>query len=257
MEQRRLLIADPSEEFRNSLADAMAGAFQVRLCGDGRQAQTLLRDFRPDILVLDLMLPGYDGISLLQWALERDFHPMVLATTRFFGDYVLETLERMNVGYVMVKPCDLSAVVRRVGDLSARIQPRPDVRPDPRNQTSGLLLSLGVPTKLRGYSYLREAILLMMADSSMSITKELYPEVAKICGCAPAHVERSIRSAVAAAWEHRNESVWRVYFAPDENGQILRPSNGAFISRLAESLAAQFSGEVRESEITQKVAGNP
>lgn len=244
MQLRRMLIVDPSEEFRNSLADALRGAYQIRLCGDGIQAQALLREFSPDILVLDLVLPGYDGLSLLQWALERDIRPMVLATTRFFGDYVLESLERMGVGYVMVKPCDLGAVVRRIGDMSSRIQPREVAHPDPRNQTSGLLLALGVPTKLRGYAYLREAILLMMCDPTQSITKELYPEVARLCGCAPSHVERSIRSAVAAAWERRDDQLWRLYFQPDENGQILRPSNGAFITRLADSLAAQFAGEL-------------
>ena len=253
MDKRKLLIADASEEFRSALADALRGAYQIRLCAEGIQARQQLREFRPDILVLDLMLPGYDGISLLQWALEHDLHPMVLATTRFFGDYVVESLERMNVGYVMVKPCDLSAAVQRIGDLSARLRPRPDVRPDPRNQTSSLLLTLGVPTKLRGYAYLREAVLLMMRDSTQSITKELYPEVARICGCAPAHVERSIRSAVAAAWEHRDENIWRLYFPANEEGKILRPSNGTFISRLADSLAGRFREENELLETVQKV----
>ncbi len=253
MDKRKLLIADSSEEFRVALADALRGAYQIRLCADGRQAQQLLREFKPDILVLDLMLPGYDGISLLQWALEQELHPMVLATTRFFGDYVVESLERMNVGYVMVKPCDLVAAVHRISDLSARLRPRPDVRPDPRNQASGLLRTLGVPTKLRGYIYLREAVLLMMSDCTQSITKELYPEVARICGCAPAHVERSIRSAVAAAWEHRDERVWSLYFQPDENGAILRPSNGTFITRLADSLANCFPEVVYQPETVQKV----
>jgi len=242
MEKRKLLIAEGSEDFRLALADALRGAYRICLCQDGIQTRDQLREFRPDILVLDLMLPGMDGLSLLQWAADAEICPMVLATTRFINDYVLETVSRLGVGYVMVKPCDLGATVARIGDLSTRIRTAVVTRPDPRSQVSNLLLALGVPTKLRGYGYLREAVLLAARDPSQSITKILYPEVARICSCAPAHVERSIRSAIAAAWEHRDESLWRMYFLPDENGMIPKPTNGTFITRLADSLNCQFGG---------------
>lgn len=243
MDKLKLLIADGTEDFRLALADALRSTYHIRQCGDGNQARELLRSFKPDVLVLDMMLPGYDGISLLQWAVSMDIRPMVLTTSRFYNDYVMESLSSLGVGYVMVKPCDLSATVSRIGDLSARIRPSVITRPDPRNQVSNLLLVLGVPTKLRGYAYLREAILLMSSDPTQSITKVLYPEVARLCGCAPMHVERSIRSAITAAWTRRDDQLWRLYFAPDENGSIQRPTNGAFLTRMAESVRSQFRDE--------------
>ena len=236
MSKLKLLIAEGTEDFRLALADALRGAYQIRQCADGTQAQELMHSFRPDVMLLDLMLPGLDGISLLQWADDIQIRPMVLATTRFVNDYVLESASRFGVGYVMVKPCDIRATIARLGDLSSRIGTPVTVRPDPESHVSNLLLALGVPTKLRGFTYLREAILRMEKNPTQSITKELYPEVAQYCLCEPMHVERSIRSAVHAAWKHRDEQLWRLYFALDETGSIPRPTNGSFIIRLATGL---------------------
>ena len=236
MDKLKLLIADGTEDFRVALANILRGAYQVRCCADGIRARELLQEFSPDVLVLDLMLPGLDGISLLQWAAEWDIRPMVLATSRFVNDYVAGEMSRMGVGYLMLKPCDLSATVARVSDLGQRLRPVLVTAPEPSSQASNLLLTLGVPTKLRGYAYLREAVLLMAENPSQSLTKVLYPEIARRCGCAAMHVERGIRSAVAAAWSTRDESIWRLYFQPDASGTIPRPTNAAFISRLADSI---------------------
>lgn len=236
MEMLKLLIADGTEEFSQALCNALRGAYYVRTCADGREALELLRAYSPDVLVLDLMLPGLDGISLLQQAAEEGLCPMVLATSRFINDYVLEAVERVGVGYLMMKPCDVHATAARISDLSRRIRQPVLSKPDPRTQVSNLLLALGVPTKLRGYAYLREAILLMAASPGQSITKELYPAVGELCASTAMHVERSIRSAVSAAWEHRDPRLWNIYFPPDGSGCEMKPTNAAFISRLANGL---------------------
>lgn len=238
MQKRKLLIAEESEELRSALADLFRGSCQVRCCADGNTAQRELLEFRPDVLVLDLMLPGYDGISLLQWSAEQGIRPMVLAITRFCSDYVAESAQRLGVGYLMLKPCSLSALAARVADLNQRIRTVPEMSADEGSRVSSLLLTLGIPPKLRGFAYLKEAVVLYQEDPLQSVTKLLYPEVAKRCGCAPMHVERSIRSAIEAGWKRRDDRVWRLYFQPDREGRIPRPSNGDFISRLADSLGS-------------------
>lgn len=242
MEMLKLLIADGTEDFRQALADALRGAYYVRTCSDGREALEQLRSYGPDVLVLDLMLPGLDGISLLQQAAAAGMCPMVLATSRFINDYVLEAVERMGVGYLMLKPCDVNATVARIADLSGRIRQPLLSRPDQKSQVSNLLLALGIPTKLRGYAYLREAVLLMAARPGQSITKELYPTVGELCGTTAMHVERSVRSAITAAWERRDERLWGLYFPPDSAGNLARPTNAAFISRLADGLLRDRNG---------------
>jgi DNA-binding response OmpR family regulator len=236
MEMLKLLIADGTEEFSQALCDALRGAYYVRACADGCEALELLRTYSPDVLVLDLMLPGLDGISLLQQATAAGICPMVLATSRFLNDYVLEAADRMGVGYLMRKPCDVHATVARIADLSRHIRQPIPAKPDTRTRVSNLLLALGVPTKLRGYAYLREAILLMASNPGQSITKELYPAVGELCNSTAMHVERSARSAIAAAWEHRDINLWNLYFPPNGRGCESKPTNAAFISRLANGL---------------------
>lgn len=244
MEKLKMLIADGSEEFGDALADMVRGAYILRRSREGRETMEVISAFRPDILVLDLMLPGLDGISILRQTAAAGLQPMVLATSRYVSDYVVEAVTQLGVGYLMRKPCDVRATVARIGDLSQRLKQPLFTRPDPRTAVSNLLLTLGVPTKLRGYSYLREAVLERMRDPAQSVTKELYPTVAALCCATPVQVERSIRSAIAAAWTRRDEQLWRLYFQPDPNGQMPRPTNAAFISRLADSIAlAMGAGE--------------
>ena len=175
MQKRKLLIAEESEELRTALADLFRGSCQVHCCADGSTAQRELLEFRPDVLVLDLMLPGYDGISLLQWSAEQGIRPMVLAITRFCSDYVAESAQRLGVGYLMLKPCSLSALAARVADMNQRIRTASEPPTDPGSRISSLLLTLGVPPKLRGFMYLKEAVVLYREDPLQSVTKVLYP----------------------------------------------------------------------------------
>ena len=236
MDTLKLLIADDNEEFRQALSDALQDLYYIRTCRTGKEALALLRSFSPDVLVLNLMLPEMDGISLLENAVKSGIRPMVLATTSLDNDYVVESASRLGVQYLMRRPCDVPSTVVRIRDLSRRLELPLLSRPDPMSQVSNLLLSLGVPTRLNGYALVREAILIMARNPDYAITKELYPAVAEICGCASVHVERSIRSAISAAWEVRDETVWKLYFPPDGAGKIPRPTNGAFILRMASCL---------------------
>lgn len=238
MKMLKLLIADTGEEFRQALAENLQGTYIVRASRDGKRTLEVMREFQPDILVLDLMMPGLDGISLLQEAAEEGMQPMVLATTSFFNDYVLQSVERLGVGYVMVKPCDIKATVMRIADLTEHIAAPVLTQPDPRTVVTNLLLSLSVPTKLKGFACLREAILEAMRDPGQPVTKELYPAVAKRCDGNAVQVEHLIRSAILAGWKRRDEKIWRLYFRPNQAGELERPTNAAFISCIANRLAA-------------------
>ena len=237
MQMLKLLIADGTEEFRLALAEQLAGSFVIRCCHQGKQALEMIGSFRPDVLVLDLMMPELDGISLLQQLAERNAMPVVLATSRFTNDYVLEAATRYGVAYLMSKPCDIRATAARVRDLSTRMKPAPLARPDNKTIVRNVLLSLSVPPKLRGYGYLLEAILELMENPGQMVTKELYPTVGRRCYASKEQVERSIRSAIAAAYKIRNEQVWRQYFDVSGDGVLSRPTNGGFITTLATRLA--------------------
>ena len=143
MEMLKLLIADGTEEFRLALTEQLAGSFVIRCCHQGKQALEMIGSFRPDVLVLDLMLPGLDGISLLQAVEELGLKPMVLAMTRFVSPYVMEAMDRFGVGYLMIKPCDVNATLARIRDLSRRHSSPALPAPDIRTTVSNVLLHLG------------------------------------------------------------------------------------------------------------------
>ena len=243
MEKRKLLLAEGNEELAIALEEGLRGIYTLRACRDGQTALELMRSFKPDVLVLDMMLPGLDGVSLLQTITDAHMEPMVLATTRYYNDYMLDSLNRFGVGYVIVKPCDVRATIARIGDLSSRIRPAKPTRPEPRVSVTNLLLQFRIRAKLKGYNYLRDAVVIMAEQPGLSITKELYPEIASRYGTNYKLVEKCIRSAIEGAWEVRDQRLWESYFPSGPEDPQERPSNAEFICRLADTLRMDEEGD--------------
>ena len=229
----KLLIADGTEAFRQALAENLKEHYVLRVCQDGRETLDTMLSFRPDLVILDLMLTGLEGISVLQQAAEAGVEPVTLVTTGYFSDYVSDAISRLNVGYAMMKPCDVQAVTARLLDLTERMKEHPVAQPDDRTLVSNLLLTLGVATNLRGYSYLRDAILAEIREPGQQVTKTLYPDVGKPYGASVMQVERAIRTAIEKAWSRRNDELWKQYFPSNGAGTVPKPSNAVFISALA------------------------
>ena len=232
----KLLIADTGEEFRQSLANQLRGAYRIRVCQEGHQTLETMLSFKPDLVVLDMMLPGLDGVSILEAAHNCGVRPVVLAVAKWIPDYMVLAASRYGVGYMMVKPCEVQAVAARLKDLAEQVDPAEISTPDPLTIVSNILLSLGFSTKLRGYTYLREALLEMVENPGQSVTKVLYPEVGKRCDANKIQVERSIRSAINKAWERRDEVMWRHYFPTGTNGELQRPTNSLVITTIADRI---------------------
>lgn len=242
MSKLKLFIADASGGFCENLAQTLSDTYQIETATHGAAALEAIMHLKPDILVLDLMLPELDGISLLQQCALQGIFPTVLATTGFVSDYVLQAVKDMQIGYLMLKPCDIGAVTARIHDLAQRFFRPSFPHVDPRSHISHVLLNMGFSPKLRGYSYLREAILLMAENPWQSVTKELYPAVAGRCGATVIQIERSIRSAIICAWAQGDGRIWQLYFPKTEIGFSQRPTNAAIISRLAELISIHCSG---------------
>ena len=223
-----LLIADSNDAFRQQLADAFEPYYRTLTCGNGQEALEILCGEHCDCLVLDLMLPELDGISMLEAAVSRGVRPIVIAISPLFTQYTFDVAEALGIGYMIRRPCPVQAVVARMLDLNQRVNPIWASR----EQVNRFLLWLGVPTVYNGYLPLVEALMLLAEDPSQSITKVLYPEVAKRIGSGPKAVERNIRSALEQAWKIRNAERWQQLF-PDLND---RPSNSLFFSRVLETL---------------------
>ena len=224
-----LLIADSNDAFRQQLADAFQPYYRTLTCGNGQEALDILCREKCDCLVLDLMLPELDGISMLETAVSRGVRPVVIAISPLFTQYTFDVAESLGIGYMIRRPCPVQAVVTRMLDLEQRVNPAWASR----EQINRFLLWLGVSTVYNGYLPLVEALMLLAENPSQSITKVLYPEVAKRIGSGSKAVERNIRSAIEHAWNSGNAERWQKIF-PELNE---RPSNSLFFSRVLETLS--------------------
>ena len=243
MELPKLLIADGGDEFRQALAGVLSERYAVRTCSNGVQALELLRAFRPDILVTDLMLPQLDGLTLLQLAFQEGIRPRVLVTATYFSDYIRGTLDRLGVDYYMQKPCSLQALAYRIADFTAADAPAAINTVQPEDWVSATLLRLGIGAHLDGFRYLQIAIPHFRQDTHQAITKELYVAVAETCGKEAKQVERSIRSAIENAWKRRTDRIWAEYFSPGPDGTIPKLSNGKFIAHMAQLLTEEANNQ--------------
>lgn len=232
--KKKILIAETSVLFCEQLTSCLTDDYAVRMCHSGLEAQRILTDFQPDVLVMDVMLPELDGISLLKFVSSQPHRPNILLTTCLLSAYVEAAIRSYSVDMVMVKPCDPSVIAERVRDLSC-VNPETPVQLPKKDPTlSDVLLHLDIPSKRKAFAYLQMSVELYEANPCQGITKRLYPAVAAAYRTNPVAVERAIRQVVHEAWERRNDAIWRQYFQTDRSGCVPRPTNAEFISQLAE-----------------------
>lgn len=244
-----VLIADSSEEFCSALSAALQQSerFQVvGTAGDGEQALRLATERKPDVLVLDLMLSKRDGISVLKALSAMDTRPVTLATSGFVTDYVASAAANLGARYLMLKPCDISALVERLEEIRGGENQRQAVvrRSDKtsiESMVTNIIHEIGVPAHIKGYQYLREAIIIAVGDMDVinAITKVLYPQVAKAFGTTPSRVERAIRHAIEVAWDRGDLDTLQKYFGFTVSNSKGKPTNSEFIAMIADRLVLQ------------------
>ena len=233
---RKILIADASEQWRELLEHAMDGQYLVRTSPDGPRTLQLAAEFEPDVLVMDLMLAGTDGLGVLKALEGSPTRPRVIVTGRYFSNFITNALERYQVDDLILKPCAAESITERVAEVLAQMNAEPVRLPDPEDHITGLLVNLGAPTSQQGFRFLRTGILLMMSDPGQQLTKSLYPAIAEVYGTSPVNVEKGLRTTVNTAWQKRRDHVWRCYFPPAPGGQIPKPTAGQFLRRLTDEV---------------------
>ena len=245
-----VIIADSAEEFCAGLSAALQRAEGFQVLGtatDGEQAIRLVTECKPNILVLDMMLAKKDGIGVLKAISSLPDRPLVLATSGFITDYVASSIAGLGVQYLMLKPCDVSALVERLEDIRGGQA----LRQAPKNhpgQTSieamvtNIIHEIGVPAHIKGYQYLREAIMIAVEDMDVinAITKVLYPQVAKAFQTTPSRVERAIRHAIEVAWDRGDLDTLQRFFGYTVSNTKGKPTNSEFIALIADKLQLQL-----------------
>ena len=250
-----VFIADSAEDFCSGLTAALQRADGFRVvgtAGDGEQAIRMIEEKKPDILVLDLMLAKKDGISVLKAIANMEHKPITLATSAFLTEYVSTAAANLGVRYLMLKPCDMAALVERMEEIrggeSLRypVQRRND-KVSIETLVTNIIHEIGVPAHIKGYPYLREAFIFAVYDLAVinALTKVLYPPVAKTFGTTPSRVERAIRHAIEVAWDRGDLDTLQRFFGYTVSNTKGKPTNSEFIALIADKLQLQLkSAEV-------------
>ena len=250
--QTTVMIADNTEEFCSSLVTALQRSEGFRVVGtanDGEQAVRMIHQMQPQILVLDLMLAKRDGLSVLKAISTMERKPAVLATSGFITDYVASAAANLGVQYLMLKPCDMTALVERLEELRGGQtvlvpQNRAGGKPSIEAMVTSIIHEIGVPAHIKGYQYLREAIIIAVNDMDVinAITKVLYPQVAKAFQTTPSRVERAIRHAIEVAWDRGDLDTLQRFFGYTVSNTKGKPTNSEFIALIADKLQLQLKG---------------
>ena len=247
--KKRILIADTSEEFRTALAEALESEEGLEVAGqtnDGQDAIRLARELAPDILVMDLVLGRVDGLDVLKAVSTLPVSTLVLSG--FARGPMADRVAELGGDYYMVKPCRIPSVIERIRLLGSQhwcedLLPN---QPSALRQTleanvTAIIHEIGVPAHIKGYQYLREAIIMTVEDMDVinAVTKILYPEVARKFGTTASRVERAIRHAIEVAWDRGDLDTLQKYFGFTVSNSKGKPTNSEFIAMIADRLQLQ------------------
>jgi len=250
----KVLIADDNEELCQLVGEYIRRQDGMSLAGvvhDGRTLLDEIDDIRPDVLLLDVVMPRLDGIGVLERLHSNGRHrPKILVFTAFGQEQIAQKAFQMGADYFILKPFDLKVLGERIREIArggklpgeahdyVRLSSEDSEGQavDPRKEITSIIQAIGVPANIKGYRYLRTAIGMVVDDVEImeAVTKELYPAVAEKYDTTPTRVERAIRHAIEVAWNRGNTEATARYFGYTVDSARGKPTNSEFIALIAD-----------------------
>ncbi len=242
-----ILLGDAAQELQTAFAEAAQSEPDLRLAGatgDGEELLRLAELHRPDVVVMDLVLAGLDGLEVLARLKEMPQPPRVIVLSAFLQSGLVREVGVHGGDYLMLKPCRPATVLERCRQLVLGGEPQTELAPGTESlelRVTSIIHEIGVPAHIKGYQYLREAIRLAVEDMEVinAVTKVLYPTVAKKFATTPSRVERAIRHAIEVAWDRGDLETLQKYFGYTVSNAKGKPTNSEFIAMIADRLQLQ------------------
>ena len=237
-EKITVCIADSGEEFRRMLKDSLEGSGIFRVIAeatDGQQALEQVERLHPRLLVLDAMLPVLDGIGVLR-RLREKCGTEAIVLSAFYNERMVADAEDAGAYFFLPKPISVPSLMEHMAHAAEQQGDAP--APQLEGMVTAIIHEIGVPAHIKGYQYLREAIMITVQDMDAinAVTKVLYPEVAKRFNTTPSRVERAIRHAIEVAWDRGDVETLQKYFGYTVNSAKGKPTNSEFIAMIADRL---------------------
>jgi len=254
MKMVKLLIAEEGKGLQKQIQEEFekTNEFEVvAITSDGNRVCELALEHKPDLIILDLILPGCDGFTIMEELASSGLNAKTIITSALSQDVFISKAIAMGAAYYMVKPFGVSALVERAkmvahGASSKKAEvvemEAPKVKPYRlkllEEKITNIFITVGIPAHIKGYQFLREAIKMAVdsPDIVNSITKRLYPNIAERFSTSSSKVERAIRHAIEVAWNRgRIENINSV-FGVKVYGTNDKPTNGEFIALVADKM---------------------
>ena len=245
--RKKILVADAGEDYRKVLMEAISAEANMHIVGqtgDGQELLRMVRDEKPDLIVMDIILAQMDGVEVLQSLGEMEERPRVLVVSGLARGTMAELAVRYGADHYMTKPCRSEVICERIRQLTGldreNIQDT-DRQYSMESRVTAIIHEIGVPAHIKGYHYLREAILYCIdnIEAINAVTKILYPEVAKRYNTTPSRVERAVRHAIEVAWDRGDLDTLQKYFGYTVSNIKGKPTNSEFIAMIADRLRLQ------------------
>lgn len=192
-----------------------------------------------DIILMDIIMPEIDGIRILEEMKNKNINKNVLVLTSYSKDAAMRLVSGYNIDYFMPKPIDMEVLEKRILSIvncELEVEEKKDSKIE--IAISKLLHSLGIPSHIRGYQYIRESVYMMYENPDMigGITKCIYPEIASRFDTTASRVERAIRHAIEVSWARGDYDVMEELFGNSVDFDRSKPTNSEFIATLADNL---------------------
>lgn len=244
---KTVLIADADFVFAKELARVLEDSekFQViDIARNGKQAVRMVEERRPDVLVMDILLPELDGLGVLEVISSVTPLPIIIATSAFLSNYVAVSAMGLGVRQLIPKPCDADAVAASV-ERACRILPRSGTGYDRRSLIANTIHDVGIPANIKGYSYLIDALELTIAnpEAAFSMTQSIYVPIAQQHDVKPEQVSRAIKRAIDIAWDRGDLDTLQSYFGYTVSNTRGMPTNGEFVAIIGETLRFQLNAQ--------------
>ena len=268
-EKITVLIADDNQEFSRTLATYLRNQEDMEVIGiakDGLEAVDLIKEKLPDVAILDVIMPHLDGLGVLEKvnnsSSELDKKPICIMLSAVGQDKITQRAISLGAEYYMVKPFDIELLMQRIREIKnfkprgtrnnfvlreIKRTPYVNVNSDKAEDNlealvTNIIHGVGVPAHIKGYQYLREAIIMVVNDIEVinQITKSLYPQIAQKFGTTPSRVERAIRHAIEVAWGRGEVDLMENIFGYTVSAAKGKPTNSEFIALLADKIRLEY-----------------
>ena len=266
-EKLSILIADDNQEFAMTLASYLEKQEDmevISIARDGNEAVDIISNTTPDIAIIDIIMPHLDGIGVLETinTIHLDKKPVCIMLSAVGQDKITQRAISLGAEYYVVKPFDIELLIKRIRELknynptqntkfiTKEIKQQyidiPSIDKNSEENLEALVTNVihevGVPAHIKGYQYLREAIMMVVDDIEVinQITKTLYPQIASKYNTTPSRVERAIRHAIEVAWGRGEPSVMENIFGYTVSASKGKPTNSEFIAMIADKLRIEI-----------------